>query len=137
MSLQKWRVICRSPGNVKKYPGIEGICSYRKQILPLPPPPHRIGSASGNDGNFCLVRLWRPRENSTTPPPPHRIWSACGDHGKCTGWHRPGAPPQEKSWLRRWACRPSRIRTYAYYNHIRNHLKLKFRQYPAIHTNYS
>ena len=63
------------------------------------PPPTRTGSASGNVW-YYPSSPWRSWNISATPP--HRIWSAPGDHAKCTGWHRPGAPPKHKSWLRRW-----------------------------------
>ena len=56
-----------------------------EKIQPLPPP-HRIGSASGNYEHF---RYYAP-----LPTESGRL------HGKSSGWHRPGAPPKQKSWLR-------------------------------------
>ena len=71
------------------------------------PPPHRIGSASGNYGHFCYS--------------PQRTWTAYGEHGTflllpppppnlaCFWRSRKlyrvasaGCPPKQKSWLCRW-----------------------------------
>ena len=53
VSLQKWRVISRSPGNVKKCPGIEIIllictCNYReKKFCHYPPPLYSVHRRRG------------------------------------------------------------------------------------------
>ena len=88
VSFQKWRVIFRCPGNVKKCPVIEGIllictCSYREKFCHCPPPNR--------------ARLRKLRKFLLPPPPsepgplmditencgyyplPQRTWSASVD----------------------------------------------------------
>ena len=87
MSVQKWRVISRSPGNVQKF------CHY-------PPPPSERGPHMKITENCWyypppppnLVGFWRSRKI-------YRVASA--------GW----PPPKQKSWLRRCARQPDGARS--------------------------
>ena len=56
-------------------------------------------SAHGDHGKFLLLHHGK---FLLLPPLPPLNLVGIGDDGKCTGWHRPGAPPKQKSWLRRW-----------------------------------
>ena len=89
VSLQKRWVISRSPGNVQKCPGIEGIDIDLYLQLPekcsaTTPPPTERGPPQETTGISAtnLVGFWRSRKM-------YQVASA-------------GCPPKQKSWLRRW-----------------------------------
>ena len=111
-SVQKWRVICRSPGNVRKIsrnfgnlidlylqvPG-KNSCHY-----PPPHPPNRVRLRKLRKFLLLppalpanLVRLWKSRNISATTPSP----TESGRLLEITE-NLPGGPPKQKSWLRRW-----------------------------------
>ena len=99
VSLQKWQVISRSPGNIKKSPGIEVILlqtTGRKKCLPLEnfcnyPPPQRTRPAYGDHGKFLLLPPLPPTESGRFPEIPQNLPGVIGRV----------APPKQKFWLRR------------------------------------
>ena len=96
--------------------------SYLKKCLPLPPP-QRTWSAYGDHGKCVvlspppnLVGFMRSRNiSATTPPPVYLVGLRRSRKMYLYRVHRPGAPPKQKSWLRRCAESIQSSSTWASY----------------------